>query len=65
MPANIVKPGDEATWEKAKQRVKDEYDLEEGSDRFYKLAVSIYEKMAHLEKARPFPRVVLILKKAR
>lgn len=66
MPANIVRPGTEADWEKAKARVREEYkDIDEGSDRFYKLVTSIYKKMSHIEKARPFPRLVLLLKKAR
>ena len=46
MPVNVVKtPHQEDLWEQAKKQVSKEYDLDEGSDRFYALTNSIYQRM--------------------
>lgn len=69
MPANIVKPGEEDAWERAKRAVRAQYpDIEEDNPRFYKLTTTIFQNMkaldahavAMLEKARP--RFVVLLK---
>lgn len=46
MPNNLAKTEEqEKKWEKAKEIVKNEYDVKEGSDDYYRLVVGIYKKM--------------------
>lgn len=47
MPANVVKtPRDKRLWADAKAQVRKEYpDVDEGSDRFYKLTMGIFQRM--------------------
>lgn len=46
MPSNLVKPGEEAAWERAKNKVESEYpDVAVGSDRYYKLVTTLFESM--------------------
>lgn len=46
MPNGLVRTTeDEATWARAKAKVRAEYDLDEDADRFWKLVNSIYQKM--------------------
>jgi len=47
MPANVVKtPRDERLWADAKAQARKEYpDVDEGSDRFYKLTMGIFKRM--------------------
>ncbi len=49
MPVNVVhNERQEAAWERAKAQVRKQYpDVEEGSDRFYALTMSIYKNIAH------------------
>jgi hypothetical protein len=64
VPSNLVKPGDEATWDKAKAAAKESYpDIDTDSERYWKIVTSIYKKMGHIEKARPFA-LALVLSKA-
>jgi hypothetical protein len=52
MPAVVKSPKDEEAWSRAKAQVKKEYpDIEEGSDRFYKLTMKIFGDIAHKEWA--------------
>ncbi len=47
MPKGVVKtPTDEKRWEEAKKRVRDEYDLTEDDDRFWRLVNGIYQRMS-------------------
>jgi hypothetical protein len=50
MPANMVKPGEEAAYERAKRKVSSEYpDIAEGSERFYALVTTLFENMKALD----------------
>jgi hypothetical protein len=50
MPANIVKPGQEAAWERAKRAVRRQYpDINEDNPRFYKLTTTIFNNMKALD----------------
>jgi hypothetical protein len=66
MPANLVQPGEEVAWERAKRKVKEEYpDIEEGQDRFYKLVTTLFENMKALDTGAGLSkafRYVLLLK---
>lgn len=49
MPSNLVKPGEERAWERAKRKVASEYpDIDVGSDRYYKLVTTLFEHMKAL-----------------
>jgi hypothetical protein len=51
MPANIVKPGQEDAWARAKQAVRKQYpDIDEDNPRFYKLTTAIFQNMKALEE---------------
>jgi len=54
MPANIVKPGEEAAWDRAKRAVRKQYpDISEDNPRFYKLTTTIFENMKALDTENP------------
>jgi hypothetical protein len=54
MPANMVKPGEEGAWERAKRTVEAEYeDVDVGSDRYYKLVTTLFENMKALAPPTP------------
>jgi hypothetical protein len=47
MPVSVVKtPEDEIAWERAKARAREQYPEATG-DRFYRIVMAIYKKMAH------------------
>lgn len=49
MPVNVVRtPADETAWERAKIRAREEYPDATG-DRFYRIVMAIYKKMAHYQ----------------
>ena len=49
MPVNVVKtPEEEILWERAKMRAREEYPAATG-DRFYRIVMAIYKKMAHYQ----------------
>ncbi len=49
MPVNVVRtPEEEIAWERAKARAHEEYPNATG-DRFYRIVMAIYKKMAHYE----------------
>ena len=51
MPANIVKPGEEAAWERAKRAVRKQYpNISEDNPRFYKLTTTIFNNMKALDE---------------
>lgn len=51
MPANIVKPGEERYWKRAKAAAKKQYPtIKEDSDRFYKIVTSIFQNMTGQSK---------------
>ena len=54
MPVNVVStPEEEIAWERAKARAHEEYPDATG-DRFYRIVMAIYKKMAHYEpRTRP------------
>ena len=54
MPVNVVRtPEEEIAWERAKARAHEEYPDATG-DRFYRIVMAIYKKMAHYEpRTRP------------
>jgi hypothetical protein len=54
MPVNVVRtPEEEIAWERAKARAREEYPDATG-DRFYRIVMAIYKKMAHYEpRSRP------------
>jgi hypothetical protein len=46
MPSSVKNERDERLWDEAKKVVRDSYaDVEEGSDRFWKLVQGIYQRM--------------------
>jgi hypothetical protein len=52
MPVNVVRtPEEEMAWERAKARVREQYPEATG-ERFYRLVMTIYKKMAHYEPHR-------------
>ncbi|HTR60758.1 MAG TPA: hypothetical protein VMH37_03580 [Candidatus Binataceae bacterium] len=53
MPVNVVKTReDEIAWERAKARAREEYPDLTG-DRFYRVVMTIFKKMAHRETHVP------------
>lgn len=49
MPVNVVRtPEEEIAWERAKARAREEYPDATG-ERFYRIVMAIYKKMAHYE----------------
>jgi len=49
MPVNVVRtPEGEIAWERAKARTREEYPDATG-ERFYRIVMSIYKKMAHYQ----------------
>ena len=52
MPAFIDTPEKEKDWQRAKKIVKEEYNLTEKSDQFWKLTNGIYQKMNKKASAR-------------
>ena len=49
MPVNVVRtPDEEIAWERAKARAREEYPDATG-ERFYRIVMAIYKKMAHYE----------------
>jgi hypothetical protein len=54
MPVNVVRtPDEEVAWERAKARAREEYPDATG-ERFYRIVMAIYKKMAHYEpRSRP------------
>ncbi len=54
MPANVVRtPEEEIAWERAKVRAREEYPEVTG-ERFYRIVMAIYKKMAHYQRrSRP------------
>lgn len=49
MPVNVVRtPEEEILWERAKARASEEYPNASG-ERFYRIVLAIYKKMAHYE----------------
>lgn len=49
MPVNVVRTADEEiAWERAKARAREEYPDATG-DRFYRIVMAIYKKMAHYQ----------------
>ena len=55
MPSNLVhNPHEEAAWDRAKAAVRRQYtDIDEDSDRFYRLTNAIYQNMKSLDKEDP------------
>jgi hypothetical protein len=50
MPANIVKPGEETAWNRAKRAVRKQYpDISEDNPRFYKLTTTLFNNMKALD----------------
>ena len=55
MPVNVVRtPEDEIGWERAKERAREEYP-EATDDRFYRIVMAIYKKMAHFQPYSSIP----------
>ena len=53
MPVNVVRtPEEEIAWERAKARAREEYPDASG-ERFYRIVMAIYKKMAHYQPRRP------------
>lgn len=53
MPANVVKKGQEDEWDRAKAIIKKNYpNISEGSNRFWKLVMSIFKNMTGKTKSR-------------
>ena len=49
MPVNVVRtPEEEIAWERAKARAREEYPDAMG-ERFYRIVMAIYKKMAHYQ----------------
>jgi hypothetical protein len=49
MPVNVVRTAaDELAWERAKARAREQYPNLTG-DRFYRVVMTIYKKMAHYQ----------------
>lgn len=49
MPVNVIRtPEDEIAWEHAKARAREQYPEAEG-ERFYRIVMAIYKKMAHYQ----------------
>ena len=49
MPVNVVKtPEEEILWQRAKMRARVQYPAATG-DRFYRIVMAIYKKMAHYQ----------------
>lgn len=52
MPVNVVRtPEEEIAWERAKDRVRVQYPDARGQ-RFYRLVMTIYKRIAHYEPQR-------------
>jgi len=46
MPSNLVKPGEEGAWERAKRAVRSQYpNISESNPRFYKLTTAVFNNM--------------------
>src|SRR5262245_66454566 len=55
MPANIVKPGQEGKWDKAKAAARKQYpDLSEDNPRFWKIVTTIFKNMTREESEKSF-----------
>ena len=53
MPVNVVRtPYEEELWERAKERAAEEYPDAEG-DRYWRIVMAIYKKMAHYTPRGP------------
>ena len=49
MPVNVVRtPEEEIAWERAKARAREQYPEATG-ERFYRIVMAIYKKMAHYQ----------------
>jgi len=54
MPSNLVKPGEEGAWERAKRAVRSQYpNISESNPRFYKLTTTVFENMKAIHKEDP------------
>jgi hypothetical protein len=50
MPANLVEPGEEAAWDRAKRAAKKQYpDLGEDNDRYWKIVNHIFQNMKAMD----------------
>jgi hypothetical protein len=46
VPANIVQPGEEGAWDRAKRAVRSQYpNISESNPRFYKLTTTVFNNM--------------------
>lgn len=55
-PVNVVRTAkEEVAWERAKQLARKQYPRITG-DRFYRIVMGIYKKIAHYEPAEPVRR---------
>lgn len=56
MPTNVVRTAkEENLWEYAKERAREQYPDLDG-DRFWRVVMAIYKKMAHYQPRTPQPR---------
>jgi hypothetical protein len=56
MPVNVVRtPEEEIAWERAKARAREQYPDATG-ERFYRIVMAIYKKMAHYQPRSLRPR---------
>ena len=50
MPVNVVRtPEEELAWEHAKARAREQYPEATTGERFYRIVMAIYKKMAHYQ----------------